>query len=498
MADDPQPVGLIYARQSILRKRKGPKGDDIIVEDERLSVDRQVDGARKLAQEQGIAHSPGALRGPGQVCLRPHRPSTTGGRRCSRPSGVASEASPVRFILNGADADRLYRQPMDREQFMLHAAAYGVEAIITGTGVERIGQPDDRFMGDLKVLLSRRESAVIARRVKDKQHDKARTGEWLGGPPPFGYRRVAPASDVNGRPIGVSKLVIDKAEAGVVREIAKRLLSGQSARSIAEDLNRRDLLLRGKKGNRTAWLSGYMIRYITSPSLAGLIRYEGTLYKGHWRGIVSWEDHERLLALAQVRREDWHQAQGRVRRGEPSGRSTPTKWPLSGLLRCHRCQGVLTTSATRRKQWVYRCPPAGNGGCGCTSVNAAKAEVALVEQVAAHIDSPAFAKAVERVVRRTGDSPLAAVSQQLAEDRAYLGTLADMLGDRALTPDEYARARARVDERIRQNEATLAQSHPSAAALGLAGRGSEIIDLWPEWTVSERRTCSGPSCGSSR
>ena len=83
----------------------------------------------------------------------------------------------------------------------------------------------------IKGALAAHEVAVLQKRIKRKQKDKAERGEFHGGRRPFGY-------EDNG-------LDIRKSEAVLIRKAAKKILEGGSLRAIATDWN--------KRGIKTSW-----------------------------------------------------------------------------------------------------------------------------------------------------------------------------------------------------------------------------------------------------
>ncbi len=440
---------VVYARQSTDKKSE---------EDERTSVARQLaDGKADVARR-------------GWELVRP--PFVDKGRSAYDPTVRREDYEALVDLVRrgGTDyvwvqhPDRLFREPLDRAKFLIVAKAAGLSGIASLKGVELIGEADDQFLGDLDVILAKRESATIARRMRNKHVHKAAAGEWPGGPPPFGFRLVA-----HDKP-KLSELLPEPGEAAVVEEIARRLLSGQSARSVATDLNRRGLLNRGRP-----WRSGNMVKFMLKPALAGLRVHQGLVSEAAWaeHALISREDHERLVAMIGARRLG------------PRA-STASRHALSGLLVCGRCGHPLTSSTHRQGQMVYRCSP--QGGCGQTSISAGRTEVHVLGLVADHVDDPAFAREVQRAQQqKRGQAPAAEVAERLSQAREHRALLLDMLGRRELDEAGYRRAVQWADRDIAAAEAELARHSPTAAALGLVGRGSDIVALWDEWDVSEQR-----------
>ena len=146
----------------------------------------------------------------------------------------------------------------------------------------------------------------MSERIKSKLRQNADAGKAHGGPRPYGYRRV------DGR------LVIDGAEAEILREMAQRVLAGESMRSLCEDLNER-----GVAPARASHWRGPVLRYVlTTARIAGLVpRAGGAGVEGDWEPIldrVTWERLRSVLA-------------------KPKRGARPRSYLLTGFLLCGRC-----------------------------------------------------------------------------------------------------------------------------------------------------------------
>lgn len=107
----------------------------------------------------------------------------------------------------------------------------------------------------LNMLLSfaQFEREVTGERIRDKIAASKRKGLWMGGPVPLGYS------------IEARKLVVDQAEADLVRHIYQRYLDLASAVELADELNRHGY--RTKVQQRTS-----------GPHRGGCLFQRGTLY----------------------------------------------------------------------------------------------------------------------------------------------------------------------------------------------------------------------------
>ena len=149
----------------------------------------------------------------------------------------------------------------------------------------------------------------------------------------------------------------DPQESGVVREIARRVLDGESSSSVARDLNARGVA----RPEGAIWRPSVILKILTNPSYAGRrvhVRQESgerEVYEATWPAIVSPEDYARLGAMFAARSREGH--------------TTNPKYLLTGIVVCGKCADAVmyvqyrapdpsaTTSARARtgQKGVYQC-----------------------------------------------------------------------------------------------------------------------------------------------
>ena len=159
----------------------------------------------------------------------------------------------------------------------------------------------------------------------------------MGGHPPLGY-------DVRDR-----KLVVNPAEAELVRLIFRRFLDLGSALLLIRELN--------AQGHRTkSWTTqagtfregrpfdkGTLYKILRNRTYLGEAVHKGKSYPGEHEPIIdraTWDRvHEVLASNAR-------------RRGNEARARTPA--PLRGLMRCTHCSSAMTPTHTRRRGRLYR------------------------------------------------------------------------------------------------------------------------------------------------
>lgn len=203
------------------------------------------------------------------------------------------------------------------------------------------GQPTWRIIASVLAEVARMEADSTATRVQSSIKTLRTTGRYSGGVVPFGYR-TAPAPNGPGRILEPSP-----AEAAVVREVADRILGGESLSAIARDLNARGIaasrseyrraVLGGRSPDgldRGAWRILTVQKVWTGDHLIGRVVHHGApvtgpdgLPKTVWAPILD------LATLTRLRRR-----LGNPGRTAPAGpRRVRAARLLSGLVYCALC-----------------------------------------------------------------------------------------------------------------------------------------------------------------
>jgi DNA invertase Pin-like site-specific DNA recombinase len=190
----------------------------------------------------------------------------------------------------------------------------------------------------LNVLLSfaQFEREVTGERIRDKIAASKRKGLWMGGVVPLGYA------------LRERGLVINPAEAKVVRRIFRRYLELGSVRLLKEELDRQGVVSRprslgnGAPPKRHSFSRGAIYVLLSNPLYIGEVRHRGARHPGQHQAIVDQELWDKV-------QHQLHEHTARRRRSavkvEPS--------PLAGKL--FDSSGVgLTPSHARKGARRYR------------------------------------------------------------------------------------------------------------------------------------------------
>lgn len=135
------------------------------------------------------------------------------------------------------DLDRLHRRPIELEEFMRAADERSV-ALASVTGKEDLATKDGRMMARMKGAVAAYEVEHLKDRIHAKQQQLRDAGRPTGGKRSFGFGP------------GWEQVVPEEAE--IVRELARRVLDGESFGALARDLTERKVpTVRGSEWHRT-------------------------------------------------------------------------------------------------------------------------------------------------------------------------------------------------------------------------------------------------------
>jgi len=138
---------------------------------------------------------------------------------------------PFKAIIFG-EYDRFMRDVKEAMRHEVELDDAGVE--IHFTNLKNDGSMGDQIYKSIAREMAAEYSRELARKVVQGMVQKAKKGSWLGGTAPYGYRTEKD-------PSGTIRLIIDKKEARIVRQIFDLSLKGHGHKWIAVSLNNRSI-----------------------------------------------------------------------------------------------------------------------------------------------------------------------------------------------------------------------------------------------------------------
>jgi site-specific DNA recombinase len=436
-------AAAVYCRISRVRRKDG--------KEETLGVERQEPPCRELA-----ARKEWTVLEP--VFVDNDLSAYSGKRRPAYEEMLkAVRDGRVQAIL-AWDADRLTRQPVENEQIIDLADRYGIQ-LATVRGEYDLATSSGRLHFRLKGAIARAESVQRSERLKLKYDQMAAAGEVKkAGIRAFGYERDG--------------MTLRPDEAELLREAARRMVAGDSARAILASWDRRGIHTPTGK----PWSATSLRRALTSPRVAGLRQHRGEVV-----GEASWP--------AILNRPVWEQV--RAIYGDPKRKrgGHPFAYLLTGgLARCGKCgttldDGTVAADGAPLIAWPserrpgYACPDPRRGGCYGTFAYAEPLELVVVEAVLTGLAGPG----IDRAARKGGghDQDMQNLRALLDADKAALDQAANAhFLEHTISYRQYLRIRDELMGRIQRAEAELARQNGTEALVGLP---SDPDALRAEW-----------------
>jgi site-specific DNA recombinase len=350
--------------------------------------------------------------------------------------------------------DRLHRQPKELEEFFEVCAAAGVTDLASVSGDIDLATHDGQFLARILGAVSKKESDDKSRRIARKALELAQAGKiGGGGTRPYGY--------------GDDRRTIVASEARIIREVAARLLAGDSLRSVAEDLNRRSI--RSVTGRE--WQPQTLRRMVLSARISGQREHRGEIVaKAEWPAITTPAQTASLRALF----------------GDPDRRTNRAarRYLLKGLLRCGHCGASLQARPRGGGDRRYGCTKGpGQPGCGRTWILSEPLEAFVTEAVLYRLDTPALSA---RLTRSPQVDPTADAQADLLADQAQLDELAAAYGQKALTLREYLVARKPIERRIEAARRRISRERGTSALDEFVHRPGALRAAWPSLPLTRQ------------
>lgn len=322
------------------------------------------------------------------------------------------------------------------------------------------GRSTFRGMADRAEL----ESDLKSERLLLMHDQLAQQGRHHGGPRPFGYEKDG--------------MTIVEGEAELIREAARRLLTGETVGTIVRDWQDRGVTT--PRGNR--WLATSFRNMLRSPRLAGLRVHQGeAIGPAAWEPIMERATWERVCAIFADRT-------GRRRLGRGRRYLLTGGLAVCGMPDCGR-----PLVAGLNKGQSYRCRPEHpHGGCGKISAGRLLLEQEVERRLLRRLAGPKLAAL--RAQATAGDQEAERLAAQLRDDEAELIELAKLKGQRRpdgrpfMTVSEWLAAKEPIEVRIEWARRALERRPKLAALADLPTTRAELEAAWARWSVDKRRT----------
>ena len=318
---------------------------------------------------------------------------------------------------------------------------------------------------DILASVAENESRNTSLRLQRQRRQAAEAGEAnQGGRRLFGYTTLPRR--------------INEDEAAVIRELAARLLAGESVRSLTAWANTVSTSSTGKPWNQRT-LRGMLL----SPALAGIRVYKEQRFEGQWEPILDRETWEAVEALLRD--------PARVTRG---GRPAP--WLLAGMVKCGRCKQTMVIHyrpKARGGAREYLCQPApGRPACGKTSVIAEPLEAVVEEILLQQLADDRLVKALE-----AQGGEVQELHAQRRVVKAKLREVGEMYDQDEIDRSEYLDRRAKLLDRLEKVQHQLDQVLQRSVLADLPTAEEELRSWWRKQATAEQKQSVVRACLSS-
>ncbi|HLA66980.1 MAG TPA: recombinase family protein, partial [Acidimicrobiia bacterium] len=429
----------VYARIS-----SDPRG-------ERLGVERQIADCERLASDLGWTVHDLYVDNDTSAWSGKVRPEYE--RLCEDIKGGT---------VNGLivwHADRLHRHPRELEDFIILIEAAGDFDLRTVTaGDLDLGDSTGRAVARILGAVARKESDDKSARIRRKHLELATKGQVSGGGTrPYGYTQ--------------DRRQVVAEEAAHLREAARRVLAGESLRSVCADFNERGITT----STGGPWSIQTLRRILVGGRISGRRQHHHEIVaKAVWPRIITVANSDRLRSLL-----------NRTAGSGPSGRS-PRRYLLTGgLLRCGRCDTPMVSrpKADHTRRYVCASGP-GFGGCGRIAVTAEPLEGFVADAVFYRLDTPQLARALKDA--RKANQEHEQLASQVTSDEAMLDQLATDYAAKTISHREWLAARKPIQARIDATKRRLSRISATHRIDDYAGRSTALRDAWADLPLTRQ------------
>jgi hypothetical protein len=314
-----------------------------------------------------------------------------------------------------------------------------------------LARTDDRLTTGLDALLAERESDVTRERVLRAVRANASKGR-PHGKVLYGYvREYDPTSGV------LVRQVVREDQADVIREAARRILSGETCNAIARDLNRRGI----PPARGGEWDLTRIRRLVTNPAFIAQRVHQGEVI-----GMADWP--------AILDESTFYQCVANL--SDPKRKTTnehAIKYLLSGIARCGVCGGPLKVQPQRNFYKAYICKRF------CVARKVEWVNDLVEKLIVARLGKPDALALFGAEDEDTSD-----LLSRLAEKRARLESFYDAAADGDITAAALGRIESKLLAEIGSLESRVRRFDVPIVAYELVRDAEQV---WPTLTLQQKR-----------
>jgi DNA invertase Pin-like site-specific DNA recombinase len=334
-------------------------------------------------------------------------------------------------VIIAYSTSRLTRRTREHEDLIDLAVTYGIRFYFVASPTYDLNTADGREAARNAAARDTGEVERLQERIVRKKQEDALDGKYPGGQRTYGIGGLIGIDPRTKKEVYDWTLAND-AEVKVIREIADRLLEGESQFAIVRDLNERGITTakgfdwQVGKIKRLLLKECYVIFDSDDEEKRGTRVHHGNKYRAVWPGIFTHTEHDLLARLFDNNPFCWQQ-----------GKVISRRYLLTGYIFCGNCGGVMTGQGkTENGKYIrrYHCKKYNTRGeqVGCCKVFriADPVEQLVSEAVLYRFDSPEVAAALAPHEDKVRVRELTQQVVQLQKRRQ------DLAAEHAITPYE--------------------------------------------------------------
>jgi site-specific DNA recombinase len=389
----------------------------------------------------------------------------SGKRRAKYEQLLADIATGEVTLVSAWHPDRLHRSPIELEQFIAVVERAGIDVETARAGALDLSTPSGRMVARQLGVVARYESEHKSDRQRRKHQQLADEGRLAGGGTrPYGYSE--------------DRRTLQPTEAAYLREAARRVLEGQSIRSICRDFTARGIAT----VSGGPWAPTVLRNLLTSARISGRREHGRRTGRGggtvlapitcvdaQWEAVISTDESDALRTLLTS-----------PSRRKNSG-TTDRSYLLRGVARCGLCGKGLVARPRGDRRRCYVCASGpGFNGCGGIRILADELEADVAARLLVAVDEGEL----QAILAAAEGDGAAAARDVLLAAQERLTALASERAREELTDAEWRVMRPELLARVEDAQ----RRYDTARGKGsLATLPRPLAAAWPEFTPLQRR-----------
>jgi site-specific DNA recombinase len=419
-----------------------------------LGVQRQEQDCRDLAAARGWEVA--------SVLIDNDITAYSGKRRPGYEALLQSiESGAVDLVITWSH-DRLHRRPTELEKYIDVCDRARVDTYTIKAGHFDLSTPSGRAVARTLAAWAAYEVETSTARVRAAKMQAAKSGRWSGGQRPYAYE--------------ADGVTVREEEAVILRGMCQAVIDGASFRSVAIDLNKREIKTATGKG----WNALKVRNLLTRKRNVGIREHLDHDYPAEWPAVVDQAMWDELQDAINTHRSLYKQ------------RGPFRKHLLKGFAYCGACDNQMNVNSKQGRDGSYkpsyRCmkhhDERGRVGCGGVSRMVAPVDDLVTEAVLFRLESPDMTRAMQEL-----DEENPRVRELLEAQRAQEARLRDLVEDYStglLTRSELASAKLSAQQRLDDlgRQIGAATAHSAFRRLPV---GETVRKAWAEGSLEWRR-----------